>query len=446
MKPRDIFGRPIDATFTVQEEGDGLVLYFESRGPGRNTEYAAGLELLFARLATIKAVILDAAVASSETEHLPSEERRINADGYPYPINLSGLSDLKRFRISLTSAQGRVGRASDASRGSGNPTKRIRLTLSFPVGSPGTVDDVAAILEGLLSHVRSYWTFCADPEVYRIEAAVEDLVVDHWATKGKPINAGDMVIVWNAQGTQRHRGIVALAEVVGEPSVTADSDNPYWTDWSSAAVPEKRVAVRYFKPSRVPLWLSDDDQGLLNTLSVGRGHGAIFSVTQEQWAAVVRALGGWHPPSSDTELAITQATSAQLIRQGRLTDPEARRAIDKYAMQRAIAHFSSGWTVQDVSRIACFDLLCRGEGGELRVEVKGTTTQGEAVLITRRELENAKRHFPNVALFVTSGISIDRTQKPPRASGGTDRILHPWDVAACRVAPVTLECWLPSGP
>jgi hypothetical protein len=47
------------------------------------------------------------------------------------------------------------------------------------------VDDLAAILEGKTAP-RAYWAFCANPDLYRIEAAVEDLVGDHWTTKGRP--------------------------------------------------------------------------------------------------------------------------------------------------------------------------------------------------------------------------------------------------------------------
>jgi hypothetical protein len=84
VKPFDASGSPVDATFDVQSESDGPVLYFESRGPDRNTQYAAGLELLLGRLAILGATIVDAAVASSETSHLSPDERRISPAGYAY--------------------------------------------------------------------------------------------------------------------------------------------------------------------------------------------------------------------------------------------------------------------------------------------------------------------------------------------------------------------------
>jgi hypothetical protein len=232
--------------------------------------------------------------------------------------------------------------------------------------------------------------------------------------------------------------------------VSTDEQNPYWIDATVGSVAQERVAVRYVKAPRLPLWLENDDQGALGALSVSRGQGTVFNVTAGQWKAVMQVAGGWPSESSETDYLITQvrgsSSGVSANRQGRLTDPEVRGVIDRYAMERAIAHFTADWKeVHDVSRFASFDLLCRRDADELRVEVKGTTTLGEAVLITRNELENARKHFPCVALFVTSEIVIDRSEMLPRATGGKDRILCPWDVSACRLTPVQLECWLPGG-
>ena len=81
--------------------------------------------------------------------------------------------------------------------------------------------------------------------------------------------------------------------------------------------------------------------------------------------------------------------------QGRSMDPAVRRVIEQYAMHRAIAYFSSRWArVQDVSSRACFDLLCTDGSREMRVEVKGTTSAGVTVLMTKNEVNNARRMPP----------------------------------------------------
>ena len=68
-----------------------------------------------------------------------------------------------------------------------------------------------------------------------------------------------------------------------------------------------------------------------------------------------------------------------------------------------------GWSViTDVSRSRCFDLLCHHETDELRVEVKGTTSPGDRILLTRNEVTHARRMFPRVALYVLADIQLQR--------------------------------------
>lgn len=110
-----------------------------------------------------------------------------------------------------------------------------------------------------------------------------------------------------------------------------------------------------------------------------------------------------------------------------LTQPE-RHAVDRHAMAVATQYFESlGYTVADTSNGNCFDLACsKTEETELRVEVKGTTGEGEAVRLTRNEVEHARERHPHIALAVVSGIQLTRGATAPVASGGTLRVLNPW--------------------
>jgi hypothetical protein len=89
-------------------------------------------------------------------------------------------------------------------------------------------------------------------------------------------------------------------------------------------------------------------------------------------------------------------------------------------------------------------LLCRAaDGRELHVEVKGTTTAGESILLTRNEVEYAKSVFPAFALAVVSGIVLRVDEDGvPSAEGGTLTLLHPWDVTKCELRPLAFECVL----
>jgi 5-methylcytosine-specific restriction protein A len=124
-----------------------------------------------------------------------------------------------------------------------------------------------------------YWAFNANPRVYNIEQAVRILEIDTWTTKGKPIHIGDKVIIWKSLGgPRRRRGIVALGEVITEPEVRVDADNPFWMGPGLGSMPEPRIEVRYVVPPRLPLWYGDADVPVLSELTVNGGQGTVFKV------------------------------------------------------------------------------------------------------------------------------------------------------------------------
>src|ERR1039458_6554174 len=84
---------------------------------------------------------------------------------------------------------------------------------------------------------------------------------------------------------------------------------------------------------------------------------------------------------------------------------EGRKSIESYAMDLAFRHYATLWQdVLDVSATEPFDLLCREGDRELRVEVKGTTSLGLSVLLTRNEGRHAQENNGRAALFVVSDI------------------------------------------
>jgi hypothetical protein len=200
--------------------------------------------------------------------------------------------------------------------------------------------------------------------------------------------------------------------VISNPEVGLDTENSHWTDASDGEKPEERVTLRYVRPPGLPMWLGADPGGVLASLSVSRATGGtVFHVTDEQWEALVAAVGGW--PEEAAESATAQDVVAELGRpsrgQGFSVDPQVRRAVELHAMDMAIAHYvKEGWTgVKDVSRTQSYDLHCSKPGApDLHVEVKGTTSDGSTVLLTPNEVEHARASFPNVALFVVAQIRV----------------------------------------
>jgi len=117
--------------------------------------------------------------------------------------------------------------------------------------------------------------------------------------------------------------------------------------------------------------------------------------------------------------------------------------IETYAMELAVCHYSKLWReVIDVSAMQPFDLLCRDGDRELRVEVKGTTSLGMSILLTRNEVRHAEANNGRMALFVVSEI----TANPDGCCGGVIKIIEPWDIRQAELDPIAFECWMRRGP
>ena len=60
------------------------------------------------------------------------------------------------------------------------------------------------------------------------------------------------------------------------------------------------------------------------------------------------------------------------------------------------------------------------------VEVKGTTSLGEEVILTANEVQLHTDNFLDTLLAIVHSISLDRSGEVPVATGGTLRIITPW--------------------
>ena len=64
---------------------------------------------------------------------------------------------------------------------------------------------------------------------------------------------------------------------------------------------------------------------------------------------------------------------------------------------------------------------------QVDVEVKGTTTVGETVLLTFNEVQHALTTYPRTALAVVRGIALHNAgTTSPTATGGALEIHQPW--------------------
>ncbi len=126
-----------------------------------------------------------------------------------------------------------------------------------------------------------------------------------------------------------------------------------------------------------------------------------------------------------------------------MADAGARRAIEQHAMMVTTQRFEAeGWIVTDHSADQSYDLLARAGGRTLFIEVKGTTGVGEAVELTRLEVEFAQANADRMVLAVVARIALTGVGEGATASGGELRIWQPWAPAPSSLRPISYICQL----
>jgi len=118
--------------------------------------------------------------------------------------------------------------------------------------------------------------------------------------------------------------------------------------------------------------------------------------------------------------------------------PERKKAVEMHAMDAARAYFEArGYAMKNTSANRPYDFLGDKNGEHLFIEVKGTSSNGEKVFLTRNEVAHARKH-PS-ALFVLANIDVTWSQGKPMPSGGVHRVSHPWHVDDGVLTPMTFE-------
>jgi hypothetical protein len=92
-----------------------------------------------------------------------------------------------------------------------------------------------------------------------------------------------------------------------------------------------------------------------------------------------------------------------------------------------------GFRVKDVSAWCSYDLLCMKEALEVHVEVKGSTTDGNSIVLTNNEVKHACDPHNACVLFVLHSIVLSKG----KASGGKQLILNPWQPENLRLTPIS---------
>jgi len=106
-----------------------------------------------------------------------------------------------------------------------------------------------------------------------------------------------------------------------------------------------------------------------------------------------------------------------------------RKVIEMHAVNLAKEHFKvKGYSkIEDVGSFESFDLRVQKGNKILYVEVKGTTLNGDSIVLTRNEVELHAQVFPNNALFLVTQIQLHKGTNL-KASGGIVKVISPWKI------------------
>lgn len=214
---------------------------------------------------------------------------------------------------------------------------------------------------------------------------------------------------------------------------------------------------RYAQRIDVDQWLHYVPAGVsvkgLNKIAVPEIQKAVFEIPKSLFESISKTLSETQATSSQDDSSseidevvddsVVEAIEKSLAKsQGFQLDSKLRKALEDYAMDAAKRHFASlGYEVEDTSKNHPYDLCCRGSKGMLYVEVKGTQTNGEGVILTSGEVEFARRNKNQMALFVLHSIKVSDDKEI--LTNGKKKVLLPWDVTQGCLKPLSYKYDLP---
>jgi hypothetical protein len=120
---------------------------------------------------------------------------------------------------------------------------------------------------------------------------------------------------------------------------------------------------------------------------------------------------------------------------------EENAVIEERAVHVTREHFEDelGYETEDVGTYESYDVRASKGQEVVKVEVKGTTTDGAEVVLTRNEVNLHRVEYPNNALAVVRHITIDRGGRQPVATGGELVLVMPWEINEGGLIPIAYD-------
>jgi hypothetical protein len=186
---------------------------------------------------------------------------------------------------------------------------------------------------------------------------------------------------------------------------------------------------------------------IVNKTAINERQLAVFKIEKSDFDLIVYKLESQSGSASDAhatgvvaiaedDTVVEALEKGHAKKQGFLLDSKLRKALEDYAMEAATRYFrKKGYDVEDLHEDHPYDLRCTKKDEKLYVEVKGTQTNGESIILTSGEVEFARRQKGQMALFVLHSIKVS----PDGAvlSNEEKTVILPWDVDQGCLKPIS---------
>lgn len=113
-------------------------------------------------------------------------------------------------------------------------------------------------------------------------------------------------------------------------------------------------------------------------------------------------------------------------------------AVELQAIKLACVYLEEqGWKSKYVGASETWDIVATKDDQTIWVEVKGTTSPGQSVILTGPQVVKYRLKEPSTRLVVVHGIQLDRSASDPVASGGAVADFFPWIITDEALTPVS---------
>jgi hypothetical protein len=453
----------VNANFEVSDsdlKDADFAIILHARGGKLNPDYYRALELFLRAILLCDGSISSIEVVSAIANRLSRAERTLELR-FPILVNQStDLVDLRkkisRLQVPIAQKVGAVG---------GNPHKKIKIH----VATDGRLNS-KSFLRTILSpdaqaRRRTYWATWnpgvwndwTDFDEWVTRTTIGEQVIGRWSTgsRNHGMNEGDIIILLK-QGSKK-RGVIGYGTVQRRPGLGVEciyQDEHYlpkkkskkanYVDisWTRLVDPDNRIPTDELEKEFPSANWRPQASGQLIDEGIARK-------ILERFVDHVSHFGLDNPEFLDASDAVVESAGRKFKSkpEKRLSSIQ-RKAIELRAMKLARqALRDEGWKViRDMSANNSFDFLCERPSRKLYVEVKGTTSNGQQVVLTRNEVELHRSKAPNNALIIVKGIKLSGKGRAT-ATGGSVHKFQPWLISknALTVIGYTYETGLSGG-